>query len=84
MTEANTKEAKLIIPKSQLKQLRAELEQLDNEQDPNASAKTGFSRTQTIIGGLFMSLAILFGGVWLTRTKKLDTKTRSISNFIDK
>lgn len=73
--DKNTKEAKLIIPKSQLKQLRAELEQLDNEQDTNASAKTGFSRTQTIIGGLFMSLAILFGGVWLTRTKNLDTKT---------
>lgn len=73
--DKNTKEAKLIIPKSQLKQLRAELEQLDNEQDTNAATKTGFSRTQTIISGLFLSLAILFGGVWLTRTKKLDTKT---------
>ena len=73
--DKNTKEAKLIIPKSQLKQLRAELEQLDNEQDTNANAKTGFTRAQTIIGGLFMSLAILSGGVWLTRTKKLDPKT---------
>ena len=73
--DKNAKEAKLVIPKSQLKQLRAELEQLDNEQDSNASATTGFSRTQTIVGGMFMSLAFLFGGVWLTRSRKVNTKS---------
>jgi hypothetical protein len=72
--DKNTKEAKLVIPKSQLKQLRAELEDLDNEQNTNA-ATTGFSRTQTVVGGLFMSLAFLFGGVWITRSRKIDTKS---------
>ncbi len=73
--DKNAKEAKLVIPKSQLKQLRAELEQLDNEQDSNATATTGFSRTQTIIGGLLMSLGLLFGGIWFTRSRKIDTKS---------
>lgn len=73
--DKNAKEAKLVIPKSQLKQLRAELEQLDNEQDSNATATNGFSRTQTIIGGMFMSLAVLFGGVWFTRSRKIDSKS---------
>lgn len=73
--DKNAKEAKLIIPKSQIKQLRAELEQLDNEQDTNAAATTSFSRTQTIVGGLFMSLAIVFGGVWLSRSRKINTKS---------
>jgi hypothetical protein len=72
--DKNTKEAKLIIPKSQIKQLRAELEQLENEQDTNASATTGFTRTQTIVSGMFMSLAFLFGGVWFTRSRKINTK----------
>ena len=65
----------MIIPKSQIKQLRAELEQLDNEPDNTAAATTGFSRTQTVVGGLCMSLAFLFGGVWLTRSRKIDTKS---------
>ena len=38
--DKNAKEATLIIPKSQIKQLRAELEQLDDEQDTNAAAAT--------------------------------------------
>ena len=76
--DKNAKDATLIIPKDQLKQLRAELEQLDNGQDTNASATTSFSRTQTIIGGMFMSLAMLFGGVWFTRSRKINTKAGKI------
>ena len=72
--DKKAKDATLVIPKAQLKQLRAELEQLDNQQDNNASATTGFSRTQTIVSGLFMSLAMVFGGVWLTRSRKINTK----------
>lgn len=70
--DKNAKEAKLIIPKSQLKQLRAELEELDNESDTNTSA--GFSKTQTVISGIFLSLAFVFGGIWVTRSRKIDTK----------
>lgn len=71
--DSNAQEAKLIIPKSQLKQLRAELEQLDDSSDHTAS--TGFTKTQTIVSGMFLSLAFVFGGVWLARSRKIETKT---------
>jgi len=54
-------EARLLIPKSQLKQLRAELEQIDTDSD--AAAGT-FTSLQTIVSGIFLSLAIVFGGLW--------------------
>jgi len=57
-------EATLIIPKSQVSQLRAQLDELDSE--PILT----FSRTQTIVSGLFLSLAIVFGGVWFSKRGK--------------
>lgn len=74
--DQNAKEAKLIIPKSQLNQLRAELERLEGS-DSNAAAASlnlNFTRTQTIVSGLFLSLAFVFGGVWLTRNRKPELK----------
>jgi hypothetical protein len=69
-------QARLLIPTSQLKQLRAELEQLDGDTDDTASVTTpGISRTQTIMSGLFLSLAIVFGGMWFVRSGKAATKT---------
>jgi hypothetical protein len=70
--DRNANEAKLIIPKSQLKQLRAELEELDNDADTTASL--GVTKTQTIVSGLFLSLAFVFGGVWFVRSWKMDGK----------
>lgn len=70
--DSNAKEARLLIPKSQLKQLRAELDALDD--DSNNTALAGFSRTQTIIGGLFLSLAMVIGGVWFSRSHKKGAK----------
>jgi hypothetical protein len=69
-------EARLIIPKAQLKQLRAELEELDEENDNTAAVVTtpGVSRTQTIMSGIFLSLAIVFGGMWFARSGKAATK----------
>jgi len=67
-------EAKLLIPKSQIKQLRAALEQLDDATDDTAAATSSFSRTQTIVSGLFLSLAFVFGGVWFARARKNDGK----------
>jgi hypothetical protein len=61
-------EAKLIIPKSQLKQLRAELDELESDDDNTASA--GSSGTQTIVSGIFLSLAFVFGGIWFVRSGK--------------
>ncbi|MEQ1922200.1 MAG: hypothetical protein ABL952_06800 [Pyrinomonadaceae bacterium] len=65
-------EVKLIIPKSQIKQLRAELEQLDDDSDNTAAVATpsSFSRTQTIVSGAFLSLALVFGGMWFVRSGK--------------
>jgi hypothetical protein len=68
----DAKEAKLIIPKSQLKQLRAELEGLDDSSDRTAALS--FTRTQTVVSGIFLSLAVVFGGVWVARSRKLETR----------
>jgi hypothetical protein len=75
--DANAKEARLLIPRSQIKKLRAELESLDNGSD-NAAAVvggSGISRMQTIMSGLFLSLAFVIGGVWLVRSGRAATKT---------
>ena len=68
-------EARLVIPKSQIKQLRAELEQLDDASDDTAAVSRTFSQTQTIVSGIFLSLAFVFGGVWFSRSGKTVTKT---------
>jgi hypothetical protein len=67
----NATEAKLIIPKNQLKQLRAELEELDDADDRLAF---GFGKAQTVVSGMFLSLAFVFGGVWLVRSRKINPK----------
>lgn len=69
-------EATLVIPKTQLKALRAQLDELDSDSDATAAVTTGgISRVQTLISGLFLSLAILFAGVWFFRNGKSATKT---------
>lgn len=77
--DENAKEARLRIPKSQLKQLRAQLDELDDSEATaatTADASFGFSRMQTVISGLFLSLAFVFGGVWFARSRgKVNTKT---------
>jgi len=50
-------EPTLIINKDLFRQYKAE------------NAGGGIGSTQTIIGGLFLSLAFIFGGVWLARGK---------------
>ncbi|HEX8367105.1 MAG TPA: hypothetical protein VF604_00930 [Pyrinomonadaceae bacterium] len=71
----DAKEARLVIPKSRIKQLRAELDQLDDSETTTA-ASLSFSKTQTIVSGLFLSLAFVFGGVWLARSRgQSDAKT---------
>ncbi len=75
--DANAKEARLIIPKSQVKQLRAAIDAMDADSDNTAAiTATGpFSRTQTIVSGAFLSLAIVFGGLWFVRSGRAATKT---------
>lgn len=75
--DSEAKEApRLIIPRSQIKQLRAELESLDDGSDNTAAAvaTSGTSRIQTIMSGLFLSLAFVFGGIWFVRSGRAATK----------
>jgi hypothetical protein len=60
--DRNAKEARLVIPRSQLKQLRAELEGLDS--DAPTTAGPAVTRTQTIVSGGLLSLAFLFACIW--------------------
>ncbi len=71
--DANAKEAVLRIPKSQLKHL-AELEGEDSDSDNTAAVAGSFSKTQTIVSGAFLSLALVFGGMWFVRSGKSATK----------
>ncbi|HEY2866665.1 MAG TPA: hypothetical protein VGJ02_06205 [Pyrinomonadaceae bacterium] len=77
--KSDAKEARLIIPKSQLAQLRAQLDQMGGTDDTAAaSTATGTAnRLPTIMGGLFLSLAIVFGGIWFARSGKLSLRTNS-------
>ena len=63
----NAKQATLVIPKSQIKQLRAELEAMDTGSDNTAALTSGTTRIQTIVSGIFLSLAFIFGGMWFVR-----------------
>src|SRR5436305_5408478 len=62
-------EARLIIPKSLLTQLRAQLDQTGDANVTAAALTTGGYNTKipTIVGGLFLSLALVFGGIWFAR-----------------
>jgi len=68
--DRDAKEARLIIPRSQLKQLRAELDQIDTDGNTAAVSTGSISRIQTIVSGIFLSLAIVFAGVWFARSGK--------------
>lgn len=69
----DAKEAKLIIPRSQVKELRAALDDMDSDGDSTAAVGS-FSRTQTIVSGSFLSLALVFGGMWFVRSGKAGGK----------
>jgi hypothetical protein len=74
MLDRNATEPVLRIPKAQIKQLRAELEQMDDSEDNTAAitapGESSISRTQTIVSGMFLSLALVFGGIWFVRSGK--------------
>ena len=69
--QGDAKEARLIIPRSQLMELRAQLDQIGGPSDTAAAfTATGIgSRLPTIVGGLFLTLAIVFGGIWFSRSR---------------
>jgi hypothetical protein len=69
MIDPNTKssEARLLIPREVLQQMRAGLDGEDARGSALAFFNTGGA--QTVMAGLFLSLALAFGGVWLVRTR---------------
>ncbi|MBX7053372.1 MAG: hypothetical protein K1X36_00320 [Pyrinomonadaceae bacterium] len=73
--DENVSQPTLNIPRSSLKYLRGALDETGTDQDNTAvvTAPT-FSRTQTFISGMFLSLAIVFGGFWFVRSGKAATK----------
>ena len=74
MPDRSATEARLEIPRSVLNQLRAELDGDGNEQiAETAGTISQSSNTQTAMAGIFLSLAVVFGGVWLLRSRKQAT-----------
>lgn len=73
--DKNAKEARLIIPRDQLKQLRAELDALDNGTD-NTAASGGITGTQTVAAGLLLSLAFAVGGILMFKPGRLGANGR--------
>jgi hypothetical protein len=57
-------------------ELRAALDQIDDSNNTAAFVSAGgFTRTQTIVSGMFLSLAIVFGGIWFARSGKLSARS---------
>lgn len=77
----NLKEPTLKIPRSAIKDLRAQLDEIDGG-NSNQSAGLNVSATQTLMSGLFFSAAIIFGGVWMFRGKSFDTNQKIVSGFL--
>ena len=68
------REATLIIPRDQVQQLRAELDQLDAGPEITATAGGVLTRTQTLVSGTLLSLACIFGGMWFVRSGRSNSK----------
>jgi len=72
--DPETKVATLSIPRAQLKELRAQIDQLEGETDDTAATGGSYSGTQTVVSGAFLSLALVFGGLWFARSGKVASK----------
>jgi hypothetical protein len=74
VTSAEVTEPTLVIKKSSTKLLRAALDEaegIENNLVQTESTQPNFTAsTQTIVGGMFLTFAFVFGGVWLVRSKK--------------
>lgn len=74
VTSTEVTEPTLVIKKSSTKLLRAALDEaegLENNLVQTESTAPNFTAsTQTVVGGMFLTFAFVFGGVWLVRSKK--------------
>ncbi|MBD0372052.1 MAG: hypothetical protein ICV60_14520 [Pyrinomonadaceae bacterium] len=70
-TDDKVKEAKLVIPRSIWQQMQAQLGGSSNPQTTAATARFfNMSSAQTIMSGIFLSLAFTTGGLWLMRSRR--------------
>ncbi|MBX3281294.1 MAG: hypothetical protein KF756_02340 [Acidobacteria bacterium] len=76
--DSEAKEARLIIPRTEFDELNAQLG-ADGQKPLPAVKVGGISQAQTIVGGTFISLAILFAGIWAFRSGKVTTRTGKIA-----
>jgi hypothetical protein len=63
-------EARLVIPREVWQQMKAGLDGEDSRNAALAGRTFNLGGTQTVVSGLFLSLAFAFGGVWLMRSRK--------------
>jgi hypothetical protein len=67
VTDDNVKEARLEIPRKLLRNLRVDL---GEEQEPDTRrALAPLPRLHTLLAGVALSLALVTGGLWLTRSR---------------
>jgi hypothetical protein len=68
-------EPTLTISKGSLKKLKAVLDEVDLDANDNVAqieteqATPSVSKTQSVMAGVFLSLAFVFGGIWFVRSK---------------
>lgn len=74
--DSNISQPTLRIPKSTLKYLRAqnETEEPDTDNTAAVAAPGSFSRAQTLVSGMLLSFALVFGGMWFMRSGKAASK----------
>lgn len=80
----NYKEPTLIIPRSVAKEIRAQLNAAESG-NPTAATTGGISNIssmQTMVSGFFMSLALIFGGVWFWRGKSFGKNQKIVAGAI--
>jgi hypothetical protein len=77
--DADQKQAKLVIPRSLLQQMRAGA---DGENATGSAAFSGglsLNRTQTLAAGVFLSLALSFTGLWFITKSKGSARLKNIT-----
>lgn len=77
----NVSEPTLRIPRSAVKDLRAQLDETGGE-NSNAAGVQSVSGTQTLVSGLFFAAALTFGGVWMFRGKSLGKTQKIVSGLL--
>lgn len=78
---SNFDEPTLVIPRNAIKGLRAQLDEIEGTK-PTYAGSFGISGTQTLMSGLFFSVALIFGGVWMFRGKSLVKNQKIVSGLL--